>query len=82
MATTTVRISGRAHEELRELAAKSGESMGGILDKAIEAYWRRQFLEEVNASFAALRTNPDAWCEELAERAEWDATLADGIEDE
>ena len=64
------------------MAAKSGESMAGVLDKAIEAYWRRQFLEEVNAAFAALRADPDAWREELAERAEWDATLMDGIEAE
>lgn len=82
MTSSTVRISERAHDELRELASKSGESMAAILDKAIEAYWRRQFLEEVNASFAALRANPQAWREELAERREWDMTLADGIEDE
>lgn len=56
--------------------------MATILDKAIDAYWRCQFLEEVNASFAALRANPNAWREELAERAEWDATLADGIGDD
>lgn len=52
--------------------------MVAILGKAVEAYWRRLFLEEVNASFAALRANPDVWREELAERAAWEATLADG----
>lgn len=82
MISTTIRISGRAHEELREIASRSGESMTAILDKAIEEYWRRQFLEDVNASFAALRADPEAWRAEQAERAEWEATLADGIEDE
>lgn len=82
MVSTTIRISGRAHEELREIASRSGEPMTAILDKAIEEYWRRQFLEDVNASFAALRADPEAWRAEQAERAEWEATLADGIEDE
>lgn len=81
MPTSTVRVSGHTCDQLRELAARSGESMASILDKAIEAHWRRQFLAEVNASFAALRANPGAWREELAERAEWDAMLADGIGD-
>jgi hypothetical protein len=43
---------------------------------------RQSFLEGVNADFAALRNNPDAWRDEQAERAAWDRTLADGLKDE
>lgn len=82
MATSTVRISGHAHRALRELAEKTGQPMQAILDKAIEEYWRRAFLEEANAAYAALRAHPDAWNEELAERGAWDATLADGLGDD
>lgn len=82
MSSVTVRISGRAYDELRELASKSGVSMAAILDRAIDEYWRLRFLEEANASFAALRADPQAWRAELAERGEWDTALADGIEDE
>jgi hypothetical protein len=50
-----------------------------ILDKAIEDYRRRCFLEEVNKAYAALRQNPGAWAEVEKERTEWDGTLADGL---
>jgi hypothetical protein len=40
---------------------------------------RQCFLEGVNADFADLRNDPTAWQEELAERATWDCTLADGL---
>jgi predicted transcriptional regulator len=76
--STTVRISPTAHRTLRELAAHCGESMPAILDRAIEEYRRKRFLEEANAAYAALRANPEAWREEQEERALWEATLADG----
>jgi predicted transcriptional regulator len=77
----TVRISCSAHTTLRGLAEETGESMTEILDKAIEAYGRQQFLAGLNADFAALRSNPAAWDEEVAERKEWDALLVDCIQD-
>jgi hypothetical protein len=55
--------------------------MTEILDKAIELYKRQRFLEGLNADFAALRQNKADWEEELAERASWDNTLSDGLED-
>jgi hypothetical protein len=51
-----------------------------VLDRVVEAYWRHQFLEEVNASFAALRADAEAWRARLAARAAWDGALMDGIE--
>jgi predicted transcriptional regulator len=82
MRSATVRISAKARQMLRELAAQSGESMQEILDKAIDHYQREQFWKEANASFAALRQDAEAWQHELAERALWDNTLMDGIEPE
>lgn len=82
MATLTVRIGKEAHEVLRELASQTGESMPTVLAKALEEYRRKRFWEEANAAWAALRADPQAWQEELEERALWDATLMDGLEDE
>ena len=82
MATLTVRIDQQTHQVLRELARQSGESMPVILAKSIEQYRRKLILEEANAAYAVLRNDPKAWEEELQERAQWDATLADGLEDE
>ena len=56
--------------------------MQAILDEAIERYEREKFLDEANAAFARLKSDPKAWKEELAERAIWDQTLSDGLEDD
>ncbi|MFZ1025594.1 MAG: hypothetical protein WAN66_05175 [Limnoraphis robusta] len=34
---------------------------------------------EANQAFTALRENETLWQEELAERQEWEQTLADGV---
>jgi hypothetical protein len=51
-----------------------------VLNKAIEDDQRNKFLDEVNTAYAALRTGPEVWKEELAERAAWDKTHMDGFE--
>ncbi len=77
----TVRISDRTQEVLRRLASEAGESMQDVADRAVEAYRRREMIERTNAVYATMRLSPQAWDEELRERAGWDATLADGLED-
>ena len=54
--------------------------MQAILEKSIEYYRRQRFLEEVNAAYAALRQDYRAWEAVKQERAQWDATLFDGLE--
>ena len=80
MASTTIRVSERTGSLVRKLAHESGETMQNVVDAAIEEFRRKKFFEEVNASYAALQMDPEAWAEELAERAIWDSTLADGID--
>lgn len=80
MRTRNVRLTEQAYRRLQDLAARSGESVPTILDKAIEAYRREQFLRDTNAAFAALRADPEAWQDELAEREVWDASLGDGLD--
>jgi predicted transcriptional regulator len=81
MTSTTVRVSEPTHRALCELSEQLGESMQGILDRAIEDFRRKRLLERANAAYAALRDNPEAWKEEQAERMNWEATLSDGLED-
>jgi predicted transcriptional regulator len=81
MASTTVRVSEHTHELLRKLAEASGEPLQKVLERAVENYRREQFYVEFNAAFERLRTDPVAWEEELAERALWETTLADGLDD-
>jgi hypothetical protein len=39
-----------------------------------------ELLEAMNAGYAKLRADPQAWAAELAERELWDQTLADGVD--
>ena len=55
--------------------------MQTVLDEAIEQYRRHKFFEELDASYARLQQDPEAWRQELAERREWDKTLVDGADE-
>lgn len=74
MPGTSIRIEEQALAVLRELAR--------VLKQAIDSYRREKFLEEANAAFAVLRSNPEAWSEEQRERDDWDRTAGDGLERE
>lgn len=58
------------------------QSMSTPLDPITGEERRRQFWEKFNAAYTALREDPEAWKEELEERALWEATLADGLDEE
>lgn len=53
--------------------------MQTVLDEAIEQYRRDQFFKELNAGYASLQSDAEAWNEELTDRQSWDGTLLDGI---
>jgi hypothetical protein len=80
MSIPTIPISETAHQILRELAEQTGQSITDVLDKALDSYRRKLFFEQLNAGYAALRADPQAWAEELEERKLWDATLMDGLD--
>ena len=82
MATANIRISAEGRERLRELARKERQPMGAILERAIERYRRASFLEGANAAYAALKSDPSAWADELAERKRWESAGTDGLESE
>ncbi|MDF9408825.1 toxin-antitoxin system protein [Pelotomaculum isophthalicicum JI] len=77
--SATVRISQASWQILRQIAAQAGEPMQAVLDKAVEEYRRKCFLQKANEAFAALKENTEAWQEEIAERKAWEITLEDGI---
>ena len=81
MSATTIRVSRETHRILRELAKEANVPIGEFLKGVIEDVQRRRLLAEANAAYAALRNDPEAWEEEQRERALWDSTLTDGLED-
>jgi hypothetical protein len=80
MSAPRVPISEASHQLLNELAQKTGQTVMDVLDKALDAYRRKLFLDQLNAGYAELRADPEAWAEHLAERKLWDATLMDGLD--
>jgi hypothetical protein len=80
MSEPTVRISESAHQLLKDLAEQTGQAMMDILDQALDTYRRKLFFEQMNAGYAALQADPEAWAEHLEERQQWDATLMDGLD--
>lgn len=72
------RVSSQAHQVIRRIAEETGETSEQILDRALDLLERERLLDAINAGYAALRADPEAWAEERAERDAWDATLADG----
>ncbi len=79
MATSVVRINEEAKERLQFIARETGQSMPSVLDKAIEAYRRKRFLDSVNEAYRSLRQDPKAWASLEVERAQWDHSLMDGL---
>jgi predicted transcriptional regulator len=80
MSALTVRISEASHRILKELAERTGQTMTDVLREALVTYRRKVFVDAVNAGYAEMRADPQAWTEHLAERQEWDAAVADGLE--
>lgn len=79
--STTIRVSEKTRDTLHELARKVGAPMAEVVEQAIEQYRRQHILDQANAQYATLRADPEAWAEVQAERAIWETTLADGLED-
>ncbi len=60
------------------------ESENGVLIRPAVALpvdeYHRRFFAELDRGYAALRQDPDAWREEMAERQTLDGTLMDGLD--
>jgi predicted transcriptional regulator len=80
MVSTTVQITEDVQGKLRELAEQEHESVQTIIALAVERYRRQRMFERADEIYAAM--TPEEWAEENAERALWDCTLMDGLEDD
>ena len=80
MAALTVAISENSRELLRELSLKTGQTDSEVLDKALDVYRRQVFFDKVNAGYADLRADPQAWAEFQADQKEWDDAPIDTLD--
>ena len=80
MSNVTIEISPASHSLLKELAAQTGHPVAQVLNDALAKYQRDVFFEAMNAGYAELRADPEAWADHEAERKAWDRTLMDGLD--
>jgi hypothetical protein len=77
-----VRVSENTHQLLKTLALSEGKPMQEILDRAVEAYRRRVFLDGLSEDYRRLREDKAGWDEHEEEMASWDNVLDDEPADE
>lgn len=73
--STTLRVSEHTRSHAAAIAARTGESIGSVVEKALTEYERVTFWQETAQALAALE-EPD----EAADPDEWDATVRDGLD--
>ncbi|MBC7473281.1 MAG: hypothetical protein H7263_03240 [Candidatus Sericytochromatia bacterium] len=74
MSSTTVRVSNTIRDKIRDISESHGVSIQDVIEKAINFYENKLFLEDLNNAYAKSKKNND---DDL-----WDSTLMDGLEDE
>jgi hypothetical protein len=79
MGQERVPVSERSRQTLEELSRYGDEPVQTVLDRAVEEYRRRHFLERVHLAFGSLREDTVAWGEMQAEQRAWEGTLTDGL---
>jgi predicted transcriptional regulator len=80
MNSTTVRVSKRTQQILKELAAHQKTSIQSVLEQAVETYRRQQFFAALDEAYAAMWADPVAAQTEEEERRLLDRTLMDGLD--
>jgi hypothetical protein len=78
----TARISNRSDAIITEMASLTGQTKVEVIELALETYRREQKMQLFNEGYRKLRSDKEAWNEELKERKEWEGTIGDGIEEE
>lgn len=83
MATTsTIRVPATIHARLQRLAQDESRPIGQVIGALLDDYEKRLFFAQLGEDFARLQADPVAWADDEAEQTAWEATLADGLDDD
>jgi predicted transcriptional regulator len=69
--STTIRVSTRQRDRLRDLARQRQTTMSATLDDALESLRREQFYAAMASAEQTLRDQPDEWAAYVAQRDAW-----------
>lgn len=78
METTTIRVDRDTHSRLLDISKETGESLTETVRQAAEALRRLRFGLRVQEEYDALRADPEAWADYLAEAES--TYVTDGID--
>ncbi len=78
--TTTIRVNKEIYNTIKSLAQQQNENIQDIIEHAVAEYEKKKFFERLNFAYAKLKSDPQAWNEELSEREEWGHALTDGLD--
>lgn len=78
----TARISSRSDSIIQEMTLLTGYSKVEVIEHALEIYRRSERMRLMNEAYQTLKSNRNAWEEELKDREELEGTIADGLEEE
>jgi hypothetical protein len=78
VSTTTIRVDTRTRATLLELSKISGSSLMETVREAAEALRRQRFAHQVAQELSALRDDPSAWADYVADGES--TTVTDGLD--
>ncbi len=81
VSTTTIRVSMETHARLQHLAQGEQESIGAVVDRAVEQYEEKLFWQRYHDQLRDAQADPVAWAEWQDEIAVFDGALLDGLEE-
>lgn len=67
-----MRVRPETRDRLNALARRDELSMADFLERLVQREEENRLLDEMNASFEKLRSDPVAWAEYQAEAGAWD----------
>jgi hypothetical protein len=73
-------LTPRALQLLNHIVDVTGKPAAEVLESALDAYFRAEFIRLGNEGYAALQADPEAWSQYQAELKAWDAVLMDGLD--
>jgi len=76
-----LRINEHIYSILEQLEQEMGSSKQTILQDILIEYMKNRVINQINAAYFDLRQDPEKWQEELDERALWENSSSDGLED-
>lgn len=79
MTATTIKVSTETRDAINALAVERGMTAGSVIEQLLSEYLWQQKVEK---AIRQMRSMTESEREEyMAELAEWDVTLQDGLED-